>query len=66
MYQHIQDIIQQQDLLSSLEKITLTESAIIISNEFKNYEKQSAFLAEVLKPSKDIWLSKEIQELVSN
>lgn len=42
--------------LSQMEKVTLQEALIIISNHFYNFDKQSAFLNKVLNSVSEIWV----------
>ncbi|KAI0243017.1 Exportin-5 [Lamellibrachia satsuma] len=62
LYSHIKKLSEDPDELSQMEKCTLSESLILISNQHKNFDRQSCFLGEILKPVKDIWLSGEVKE----
>lgn len=42
--------------LSQMEKVTLSEALILISNQYINFEKQSHFIGKILKPASDFWL----------
>lgn len=57
LHQNIQNIARDPVQLSQMEKCILTEALILISNQSQNFEKQSAFIEEVLSPVKEIWLS---------
>lgn len=46
---------QQQPVLSKMERITLQEALILISNHFCDYERQSAFVADILKDGLQHW-----------
>lgn len=43
--------------LSSLERVTLQEALLLVSNHFCDYERQSAFVAEVIAPGAQLWNS---------
>ena len=45
-----------------MEKTTLLEALVLISNEFKDYAKQSAFVADILAHVRSIWLSDAVKE----
>ncbi|XP_013417289.1 exportin-5 [Lingula anatina] len=62
LYTHIKKLSDDPAQLSQMEKCTLMESLILISNEFKNYDKQSAFLADILAPVREMWLSQDFRE----
>ena len=64
--QHIKQLSQDPDQLSQMEKCTLMEALILISNKFYNYHKQSDFLGEVLQPVKELWLSDVLKESLWN
>ncbi|KAK2183970.1 hypothetical protein NP493_288g00016 [Ridgeia piscesae] len=59
---HIKKLSDDPDELSQMEKCTLSESLILISNQHKNFARQCSFLGEILKPVKDIWLSGGVKE----
>ncbi|ELU03767.1 hypothetical protein CAPTEDRAFT_151775 [Capitella teleta] len=61
LYSHIQNLMSE---LSSLEQCTLTEALILISNQFRNFDKQSQFLGEILSPVKERWLSPDLKQSV--
>ncbi|KAM5163438.1 exportin-5 [Mantella aurantiaca] len=52
--------------LTQMEKYSMLEAQVIISNHFNNYEKQKDFLAQVLSPATSIWSSQEIQRAISS
>ncbi|KAK7075731.1 Exportin-5 [Halocaridina rubra] len=43
--------------LSQMEKVTLGESLLLISNHNCSFEKQSSFIGKLLKPVSDFWLN---------
>ncbi|KAJ8309299.1 hypothetical protein KUTeg_014173 [Tegillarca granosa] len=61
LYSHIKIISSNDGQLSQMEKCILIEALIIVSNRFYNFEKQSVFIEEVMKPVKDLWLSSEFK-----
>ncbi|XP_060568064.1 exportin-5-like, partial [Ruditapes philippinarum] len=61
LFNHIQSISNDPDNLSQMERCILMEAMILISNNFNNFEKQSAFIEEVLKPVKEFWSSEEFR-----
>ncbi|XP_005099250.1 exportin-5 [Aplysia californica] len=62
-FQHLYNSVKQLDRdpeqLSQMEKIILIEALIIVSNQFHNFSRQSAFIEEVLQPVKQLWSSEE-------
>ncbi|XP_013773403.1 exportin-5-like [Limulus polyphemus] len=62
MYTQVKNLCQDPDQLSQLEKCTLLEALVLISNEFHNYNQQLDFLKEIFNPVSSIWLSSELQE----
>lgn len=43
--------------LTKLEKVNLYETLILISNEFKDFSRQSTLIKEVLEPVSSVWVS---------
>ncbi|CAG2240707.1 XPO5 [Mytilus edulis] len=62
LYTHIKEIGRDSEQLSQMEKCILMEALILVSNKFCNFEKQSAFIDEMLKPVKDLWISQDFKE----
>lgn len=62
LYNHIRDIGSDNEQLSQMEKCILMESLILVSNQFCNFDRQSTFIDEMLKPAKDLWISQEFKE----
>ena len=62
LYSHIKKLSLDPDELSQMEKTTLLEALVLISNEFKDYAKQSAFVADILAHVRGIWLSDAVKE----
>ncbi|XP_046567749.1 LOW QUALITY PROTEIN: exportin-5-like [Haliotis rubra] len=66
LYDHIKHISKDPEQLSQMEKCILTEALILISNQFKDFNKQSSFIEEVLSPVKELWVSPEFTEAFSS
>uniref|UniRef100_T1J6B3 Exportin-5 C-terminal domain-containing protein n=1 Tax=Strigamia maritima TaxID=126957 RepID=T1J6B3_STRMM len=52
--------------LSQMEKCTLYEALILITNQFNNYQQQANFFENYLIQVKNIWLSREITHAFSS
>jgi exportin-5 len=57
LYDRIKLLNKDQEQLTQLEKSTLNEVLILLSNEFKNIDKQSALIQEILSPVRSVWMS---------
>lgn len=55
IFTQIQNLTADPEQLTRLERVTLNEALILISNQFKNFSKQSALIAEMLKPVRELW-----------
>jgi len=67
LYNHIKQLGSDPEQLSTMEKCTLMESLIILSNEFRDFTRQCDFVGEILEPLKHIWLSESVRNaLVSS
>ncbi|KAM4772449.1 exportin-5 [Rhinophrynus dorsalis] len=64
IYTHVKKLLQEE-LLTQMEKCVVMEAVVLVSNHFKNFERQSTFLAELLSPLVSIWLSEEVQRAIS-
>lgn len=53
----VKSLNQDPEELSTLEKVTLQESLLLISNHFCEYEKQTAFVKEVIVLGAEQWLA---------
>eukprot|EP00061_Rhincodon_typus_P016360 g44541.t1 len=60
-YAHVKRLQQDERQLTQLEKCALMESLVLLSNQFKDYERQKAFLEELMAPVTNLWLSEEMQ-----
>ena len=52
LYSHIKQLCSEPGQLSQMEKTTLEEALILISNKFNDFQKQSDFIGEVMQPVK--------------
>ncbi|XP_028903292.1 exportin-5 [Ornithorhynchus anatinus] len=66
LYNHVKQLLSNELLLTQLEKCALMEALVLISNQFKNYERQKAFLEELVSPVANLWLSEEMQRVLSD
>ena len=60
LYSHVKQLLSNELLLTQMEKSALMEALVLISNQFKNYERQKLFLEELMAPVVNIWLSEEM------
>ena len=61
LYNHVKQLLSNELLLTQIEKCALMEALVLISNQFKDYERQKAFLEELMAPVAGLWLSAEMQ-----
>ncbi|XP_049621435.1 exportin-5 [Suncus etruscus] len=66
LYNHVKQLLSNELLLTQMEKCALMEALVLISNQFKNYERQKAFLEELMAPVATIWLSEEMRRVLSD
>ncbi|XDV50889.1 hypothetical protein PO909_019878 [Leuciscus waleckii] len=64
MYEHVKRLFSNEMLLTPIEKCALMEALILISNQFKDYNKQKAFLEELMAPVTAQWLSEEMRRMM--
>ncbi|XP_048061809.1 exportin-5-like isoform X1 [Megalobrama amblycephala] len=64
MYAHVKSLFSNEMLLTQMEKCALIEALILISNQFKDYNKQKAFLEELMAPVTTQWLSEEMRSVL--
>ncbi|XP_077103178.1 exportin-5-like isoform X2 [Siphateles boraxobius] len=64
MYEHVKRLFSNEMLLTPIEKCALMEALILISNQFKDYNKQKAFLEELMAPVTAQWLSEEMRSVL--
>ncbi|XP_033112204.1 exportin-5-like [Anneissia japonica] len=60
IYAAMKELSADPHQLTQLEKVALYEALILLSNQFKDYNRQTEFLAGILKPICDVWLSDEL------
>lgn len=60
LYNHVKQLLSNELLLTQMEKCALMEALVLISNQFKNYERQKVFLEELMAPVASIWLSEDM------
>ncbi|XP_012578036.1 PREDICTED: exportin-5 isoform X2 [Condylura cristata] len=66
LYNHVKQLLSNELLLTQMEKCTLMEALVLISNQFKNYERQKVFLEELMAPVANIWLSADMHRVLSD
>lgn len=65
LYTHVKKLFSNELLLTQMEKCALMEALVLISNQFKDYAKQKAFLEELMAPVVLRWQSEEMHQYVS-
>lgn len=63
-YAHVKRLQQDERQLTQLEKCALMESLVLLSNQFKDYARQKAFLEELMAPVTNLWLSAEMHRYI--
>ncbi|XP_039198691.1 exportin-5 isoform X2 [Crotalus tigris] len=66
LYNHVKQLLSNELLLTQMEKCALMEALVLISNQFKDYQRQKAFLEELMAPVATLWLSDEMQRVLMN
>ena len=64
LYNHVKKLFSNEALLTQMEKCALMEALVLISNQFKDYAKQKAFLEELLSSVAGRWTSDEMRQYV--
>ncbi|KAK5854052.1 hypothetical protein PBY51_015155 [Eleginops maclovinus] len=64
-YNHVKKLCSSLATLSQVES-SLMEALVLISNEFKDFEKQKAFIDELMASVVADWTSEEMRHLLSN
>ncbi|KAM3930737.1 exportin-5 [Leptodactylus fuscus] len=59
-------LLLQDERLSQFEKSGLLEAQVLISNQFKDYERQRSFLGQIMGPAVLVWRSEEMQRAISS
>nr|QOW64975.1 hypothetical protein [Lymnaea stagnalis] len=65
LYNSVKQLDSDREQLSQMEKIILIEALIIVSNQFHDFARQSAFIAEVIAPVKELWSSEDFNKAFS-
>uniref|UniRef100_A0A3P9PXZ7 Exportin-5 n=1 Tax=Poecilia reticulata TaxID=8081 RepID=A0A3P9PXZ7_POERE len=63
-YNHVKELFANEALLTFLEKCSQMEALVLISNQFKDFDKQKAFLDELTAPIITQWTSEEMTRFV--
>lgn len=63
-YNHVKNLFASDTTLSQMEKCALMESLILISNQFKDFAKEKAFLDELMSSVVAQWTSEEMKKCV--
>ncbi|XP_053160155.1 exportin-5 isoform X2 [Hemicordylus capensis] len=66
LYNHVKQLLSNELLLTQMEKCALMEALVLISNQFKDYQRQKLFLEELLSPVSTMWLSDEMKRVLMN
>ncbi|XP_036402573.1 exportin-5 [Megalops cyprinoides] len=64
LYTHVKKLFSNELLLTQMEKCALMEALVLISNQFKDYNKQKAFLEELMAPVSLRWQSEETRHVL--
>ncbi|KAI4875180.1 hypothetical protein NFI96_008594 [Prochilodus magdalenae] len=64
LYTQMKKLFANELLLTQMEKCALMEALVLLSNQFKDYSKQKAFLEELLAPISAHWLSEEMRSVL--
>uniref|UniRef100_A0AAX7VIT0 Exportin-5 n=1 Tax=Astatotilapia calliptera TaxID=8154 RepID=A0AAX7VIT0_ASTCA len=65
-YNHVKELFSSGVALTHMEKCALMEALVLISNQFKDYEKQKAFVDELMASVVAEWTSNEIRHVLWN
>lgn len=63
-YSHVKELFSNEALLTFMEKGSQMEALVLISNQFKDFEKQKAFLDELMASVITQWTSEEMTRLI--
>lgn len=64
-YSDVKAMFSGSDVLTFMEKCSLIEALVLISNQFKNFEKQKTFINELVAPMIAEWTSEELKTCVN-
>uniref|UniRef100_A0A3P8V400 Exportin 5 n=1 Tax=Cynoglossus semilaevis TaxID=244447 RepID=A0A3P8V400_CYNSE len=62
-YNHVKTLFSSDGTLNHMEKYSLMEALVLISNQFKDFEKQKAFLNELMASMLAEWTSDEMRQV---
>ncbi|XP_028279678.1 exportin-5 [Parambassis ranga] len=65
-YNHVKKLLSSDSTLVPMEKCSLMESLVLISNQFKDFGKQKAFLDELMTSVIADWTSEEMRLVLSD
>nr|XP_057920623.1 exportin-5 [Doryrhamphus excisus] len=65
-YNHVKEMFSSDTALTHMEKSALMESLVLISNELKDFDKQKAFIDELLASVMADWTSDVMKQVLSN
>lgn len=63
-YNHVKKMFSGDAMLTNMEKCSLMEALVLISNQFKDFAKQKAFLDELMALVVAEWTSDEMRQCV--
>ncbi|XP_038148996.1 exportin-5 [Cyprinodon tularosa] len=63
-YNHVKELFSSDATLTFLEKCSQIEALVLISNQFKDFEKQKAFLDELMTSTITQWTSEEMTSVL--
>ncbi|XP_026551333.1 exportin-5 isoform X2 [Pseudonaja textilis] len=66
LYNHVKQLLSNELLLTQMEKCALMEALVLISNQFKDYQRQKTLLEELMAPVATLWLSDEMKRILMN
>ncbi|XP_034040717.1 exportin-5 isoform X2 [Thalassophryne amazonica] len=64
LYNNVKKLFLSEASLTPMEKCSLMEALVLISNQFKDFAKQQAFLEELMAPVIAEWTSEEIRNVL--
>ncbi|XP_056147857.1 exportin-5 [Lampris incognitus] len=64
LYSHVKKLFSSDGSLTQMEKCALMESLVLISNQLKDFDKQKAFLEELMASVVTQWTSDEIKHVL--
>ncbi|XP_055358363.1 exportin-5 [Betta splendens] len=63
-YNHVKKLFSSDAKLTHMEKCSLMEALVLISNQFKDFAKQKAFIDELMAPVAAEWTSDEMRRIL--